>query len=302
MFERYLARFEAYLLAEKRVAYNTFLAYKGDLQQFFSTITTHNCSDITALTPELLQKFLAQIMKNGVSARSRARKIAALRLFFRYCHDHHPEVPFLEQHLITPRFENTLPTYCTAHELEALLKSAKDSLRDKVIIYLLYSSGMRVSELIAVRLSDIRFSEQVIRVKGKGGKTRLIPLPRKVLEIIRLYAQSLPENIIADPPKDYLFPVVQKGIIHHISRQVLWGAVKKIARNAAITKDISPHTLRHTLATQSLQQGWDLKSVQQMLGHEQLATTQMYTHIGKQHLKDIYKKAHPRAKDNKKES
>ncbi len=297
-----LTKFEAYLLAEKRVAPNTFAAYTSDLAQTITFLTQRN-SSLEHATKQDFKAFLEQLTKNKLSARSRARKLSTLKAFYAWAHD----VLGWQNSTIDlafPKLEKKLPNYLTEKEIEQLLTTAhKDEsllgIRNKVMLYLLYVSGMRVSELINVKLSTLHFDTGFMHITGKGGKERMIPLPQPMLELLRSYIQETHKQLL---PKGYdktavefLFPVAYSGKIKPISRQSFWLILKTLCTKAQIDRRVSPHTLRHSLATHLLKKGANLRSLQMLLGHETIATVQIYTHVETEHLRKIYDKKHPRA-------
>jgi len=286
-----LRKFEVYLLTEKRVALNTYKAYSSDCAQYATFLDDHALSLETS-TQETLQDFLAFLHTTGISAKTLCRKIAALKLFFLFC----CEKLGLEDKatfLLFPQTEFTLPTYCSETEINKLLDTSRvsnvpKSARTYIILLLLYNSGMRVSELCNIGLSDIDWHSGTLRVTGKGNKTRLIPLPHAIMQELKKYIDEC-------QPTGYLFSVLYNKKIKPISRQTVYTAVKKIVQEAALKHAISPHTFRHSLATHLLKYGWDLRSLQLLLGHEQVTTVQLYTHLEKSDLQATYNKKHPRA-------
>lgn len=288
---RELRTFEVYLLTEKRVALNTYKAYSADCLHYALYLEQHHI-DFAHSTEEHLKNFLSHLHALGLSAKTLCRKIAALKLFFHYC----SEKLGLEnkaEFLIFPKTEFTLPEYCSEKEIQLLLETARTSNAPKadrsyLFLLLLYNTGMRVSELCTLGLSDIDWYAGAVRVMGKGGKMRIIPIPQPVIQALKKY-------IDAQKPLGYLFSVQYRGIIKPISRQSVYTAIKNIVRAAALRHGISPHALRHSLATHLLTRGWDLRSLQLLLGHEQVTTVQIYTHLDKSDLQEIYNKKHPRA-------
>jgi integrase/recombinase XerD len=306
--EAYSTRFEAYLLSEQQVAHNTVQAYKRDIKQLAQFLQERSCT-FTQATIADLQNFVALLVEQQLRASTRARKIAAIKALYRYLHAHHG-VPNSAVGLLMPKQEELLPHYLSQEEVERLFGTAqKDSSltgkRNKVIVHLLYGSGIRVSELVALTISDIQYDVGVLHIsKGKGGKQRLVPLPASLVTMIRDYIVDVYPHLIKregegseykQAKADYLFPHVHQHIIKPLTRQTVWAIIKRLCISAGIAKSVSPHQLRHSLATHMLDGGADLRSLQLLLGHEKLSTVQIYTHVENSTLRSIYNKKHPRS-------
>ncbi len=295
-----IERFLTYLLTERRVSSNTFQAYKTDLQQFEHFIKKNNF-DISQLTAKEIKLFLHDLKKEQLAARSMARKISTLKAFFSYA-SQKGLAPDLGNQLIFPKIEKTLPSYLSEQEIESLLQVADrdtsaNGKRNKVMLYLLYVSGLRVSELINLTINAIQWDTGFLRVEGKGGKQRMIPLPAPMVVLLKEYVENIHPNVSDKKKKatDYLFPVLYAKTVRPITRQAFWAILKQLWKKTGITKSISPHQLRHSLATHLLKRGADLRSLQMLLGHENLSTVQIYTHVETSHLRTIYDKKHPRS-------
>ena len=299
-----VTQFEAYLLTEKRVAQNTFLAYKRDVAQLCSFLHKKKVA-LGQCTKAHLKMYLKAFKDEGLSAKSIARKISTLKLLFEFLHEHY-KIPNAAQSLIFPKLEKTLPPYLSEQEVQSLLQAAnKDNslkgIRNKVMLYVMYASGMRVSELVALKIDQIHFDTGFIHLVGKGNKERMVPLPKNILELLRFYldhayVKLFPEKLISQAKKqNYLFIAVYQNQVKPLSRQSFWMILKKILQHVAIFKQVSPHSLRHSLATHLLKNGADIRSIQILLGHENLATVQVYTHLENSELRKVYDKKHPRA-------
>lgn len=295
-------RFIAYLLTEKRVSHNTFAAYRRDIQQFMFYLRQNNLL-LENLHSKDLKSFLKYLKDLSLSARSMSRKISSLKTFYGYLEQHHGWHN-LAIELTFPKLEKRLPSYLSEQEIEQLFKVASadgtdQAIRNKVMLYLLYVSGMRISEMINVRLSDIHFDTGFIAVTGKGGKGRMIPIPQPMLAMLKEYLDTVYRTFIAKKAKrrstDYLFPISYGGKIKPITRQAFWGILKSLWKKTGNAKPISPHKLRHSLATHMLCNGADLRSLQLLLGHENLSTVQIYTHLETSYLRSVYDKKHPRS-------
>lgn len=291
--QQIITKFEAYLLTEKRVTHNTFLSYKKDLSQLVIFFETHNI-DLLACTDEQIKEFIHYLYDLKLSARSIARKISALKTFFNYL-SRHFSVKNYGRDLIIPKIEKRLPTYLTQDEVTAILtESEKDQsplgIRNSMMIYLLYASGIRVTELTTIKIVDLHFDTRFLVIQGKGGRQRMIPLPQSIMTLIKNYIQTC-----LDPNSSYLFPIVYGKKIKPISRQSCWNILKKLCIQAGINRSISPHQLRHSFATHMLAKGADLRSLQMLLGHEEITTVEIYTHVETSQLRQIYDKKHPRS-------
>ncbi|MCF7900058.1 tyrosine recombinase [Candidatus Babeliales bacterium] len=298
----YFIKFQSYLLTERRVAKNTFEAYKSDLDQLSLFLKQKKITLKKLITTDL-KDFLKILKKEHLTARSMARKISCYKTFFLYLHEYH-NFENSAQDLITPKLERKLPLYISEKEIEILFKKADEDktdngIRNKVMLYLLYVTGMRISELTNLTLSHLNLSEGFVRIPGKGGKERMVPVPHHMTEILHDYLNSVyPKLLIRENKKmisDYLFPTYYSKALKSMSRQSFWIYLKEVAQQAGITKDLSPHKLRHSLATHLLKNGANLRSLQMLLGHEQLNTVQIYTHVETSHLRKIYDDKHPRS-------
>lgn len=297
-FSEATAAFELFLLTERRMAQNTFLAYKADVAQYGAFLASAKVH-WQAATAKDITAFLKSLKKEGATARTVARKISALKRFYSYTSERY-ETPDIAQKLVQPKIERNLPLYLTEDEVQALFVAAEEDkspkgFRNKVLLYLLYSTGMRISELINLKTDNISFDTGFIIVSGKGSKERSIPLPKMVIKILRKYLARTDEEGTGKQEAHYLFPASYVEGSKPLTRQSCWVILKKLLVKAKIVKPISPHSLRHSFATHLLKKGADLRSLQMVLGHENISTVQIYTHIEKSQLRKIYDKKHPRA-------
>ena len=299
--ERLFEQFRVYLLTEKRVSTNTLDAYCADLRQFLDFIADRALGP-EDVRPVDLKDFLGSLKKEELSSRSMARKVSSLKAFYGYVHRYHGLDNNAES-LIFPKLESRLPKCLSESEIETLLVASSadtsmSGMRNRVMLSLLYVSGMRISELIGLRIADIRQDASLIAVQGKGGKGRLIPIPHEIIGLINDYTQNMALSMKAKKHGNeisYLFPVCYGGIIKPMTRQACWAIIKKIWAKTGIAKPISPHMLRHSLATHMLKNGADLRSLQMLLGHENLSTVQIYTHLDTTYVRSIYDAKHPRS-------
>lgn len=302
-FQEILTKFHAYLLTEKCFSFNTFSAYKNDLEQFNIYLAKHKNDDLSCMTTELLKNFLHYLYDMQLSARTMARKISSLKLFFNYAHERFG-IENSAQDLCFPKIEKSLPSALSEEEIHQLFTIADTDnsdtgLRTKVMLYLLYVSGMRISELVNLKLQHIHFDTSFIEVMGKGGKGRLIPLPQPMLALLGHYLKTVHRSFVninqGERATDILFPTYYGGKVKPITRQSLWKSLKDLWKKTGNPHSLSPHILRHSFATHMLKHGADLRSLQMLLGHETIATVQIYTHVEKSYLRDIYNKKHPRS-------
>lgn len=310
--ESYISRFEIYLLTEKRLTRNTLIAYIKDISQLAQYLKSKEI-EINVATNKDIKLFLQHLkVKQKINARSLARKISSLKVFFlflnRFC-----SLDNLASNLTFPKLEQRLPNYLSEAEIENLLQASEKNktdigIRNKIMLYMVYVTGMRITELVTLKISNLQFDTGFISITGKGGKGRLIPVPLPVMQELKTYLNDIhpkllnskalhitQDNKISYRSNDYLFPVVYAQKVKHISRQSFWIILKKMAFDCGIKREISPHQLRHSLATHLLKKGANLRSLQLLLGHENLSTVQIYTHVDTQYLRKVYDKFHPRS-------
>ncbi|MCL2012206.1 MAG: site-specific tyrosine recombinase XerD [Cystobacterineae bacterium] len=295
MQEALLDGYIAFLRAEKNVAAKTVDAYAADITEYLSWLEKSGRS-IAWVTPEDLLVHLEQLEQKGLSARSRARHLAAIRGFHRFLEAEELSTSNPTRQLHSVKFSSKLPVFLSLEEVDALLGSPQvdtgAGLRDKAMLELLYATGMRVSELVSLGLDAVRLEEGYVRVVGKGQKERLIPLGRSAAQAISDYLREGRPGLLKGKPSKALFISSRQK---PMSRMGFWKLLRRYALKAGITKDISPHKIRHSFATHLLDRGADLRAVQAMLGHADLSTTQIYTHVDTQRLRSVYDKAHPRS-------
>lgn len=296
-----ISKFHAYLLTEKLCAANTFSAYKRDIDQFVQYLEQESIAleNVSVHHIKAYIRYLKEIMR--LSARSITRKISSLKVLFSYLHEHH-NMQNSAQDLTFPKLEKKLPDYLNEQEIRQLLMAAEQDtspigVRNKVIIYILYGTGMRISELIGARISHVHFDTGFIDVQGKGGKDRMVPVPHEIFALLKSYLESVHPVFTNNGKRktDFLFPVFYNGALKAITRQAVWNMLKELCKKSGIDRSVYPHQLRHSLATHLLKGGVDLRSLQLLLGHENVATVQIYTHVETSYLRAIYDKKHPRS-------
>jgi len=285
--QRYIDRFLRYLEIEKNSSPHTLLNYGLDLKGFQAFLGGLDLEKVDYL---LLRKYMAGLKEKNMRQKSVSRKLSCLRSFFRFlCREGYlKNNPVLT--LMSPKREKHLPLFLTEEEAKLLIESPSLNnelgLRDRAILETLYSTGMRVSELVGLDIQDADFIGGVVKVKGKGKKERLLPIGDKAIEAIRRYLDKRKKETAALFLNKNHKRITDRGI-----RDILSRYIKKLSMN----KGISPHKIRHSFATHLLNRGADLRSVQELLGHANISTTQIYTHLTTERLKNVYDKAHPRA-------
>jgi integrase/recombinase XerD len=298
-------KFQDYLLSEKCVATNTLEAYKRDIEQFLDFVQKEQgLTELNQITSEHVKEFLKQMRHNmGLGAKSASRKLSAIKTFANYLARYHDFIPFT-QGVMFPQLPKQLPRHLTQEQMQTLFQAADQDgsilgQRNKVMLSLLYVCGVRVSELVEMKTTNLNFQEHCLQVSGKGGKERIIPLPPELILLLQAYLSRIHGHLLGTGKKqlqsEYLFPILYAGKVDHITRQAFWRIVKDIAKKSGLMHAISPHTLRHSLATHLLKRGANLRHLQTLLGHEKINTVQVYTHLELSHLRDLYDKYHLRA-------
>lgn len=291
-----IKRFKRFLQTEKGLSPNSIYSYTYDLKKF-SDFLSRNNKDMLSATNEDVQQFLKfEKTKKHNSSRTLARSLAAIRQFYNFVSDTFGAMENPTSTIITPHIEKTLPDYLTVTEMETLFGSISENepfeLRDKAIFELLYSCGLRISEAVELRLGDVDFDNDFIKVKGKGDKERLVPLGSEAKRLLRKYLKESRPSILGERASDYAF-ISKKGSM--LNRKSVWRLLKGYVDKTEIRKNITPHTLRHSFATHLVENGADLRSVQELLGHVDISTTQVYTHLARKELQKIHKRFHPKA-------
>ena len=289
-----ISSFEFYLLNIKRSSENTVASYLRDLRQFSSYIESCGYSDLRDLTKRDIASYVEHLQEAGKSAATISRSVASLRCFYNFLVStgHISSCPV--QDIRLEKKEKKLPQILTGEEVDLLLQQPKcvdpKGYRDRAMLEVLYATGIRVSELIALDIEDISLSGAFLRCRG--ARVRIIPLYPAAVRVLSDYMNGIRPNLIASPSERALF-VNLNG--ERMSRQGFWKIIKYYQERAKINKDITPHTLRHSFAAHLLENGADLRSIQEMLGHSDISSTQIYTQVVKQNLKSVYSKAHPKA-------
>ncbi|MBL0387557.1 site-specific tyrosine recombinase XerD [Tumebacillus sp. ITR2] len=294
--DKLIERFIHYLAVERGLAQNTLESYARDLNAYIEFLKRGGIVDLNQTRRANIIAYLAELQRKGRATTTISRNLASLRAFYGFLLrdgllDGDPTA-----NLESPKIEKRLPKVLSVAEVESLLEGPDGGttagVRDKAMLELLYATGIRVSELVSLNISDVNLNMGFLKCYGKGSKERIIPLGTVALQSVSDYVMRSRVKLVRNPSEESLF------LNHHgqrLSRQGFWKIIKKYAHTASIDKEITPHTLRHSFATHLLENGADLRAVQEMLGHADISTTQIYTHLTKSRLKEVYAKAHPRA-------
>jgi integrase/recombinase XerD len=279
---------------ERGLSENTLGAYRADLMTLSRGLAAKDIAIEDAEKADLLE-FIAKRVESGAKPRSTARQLSSFRRFFRYImregmRDNDPTAE-----IAMPRIGRSLPKMLTEEEVDSLLHAPNTDEplghRDRAMLELLYATGLRVSELINLQMSQVNFNQGVLRIVGKGDRERLIPLGDESQRWLRDFSDTSRMEILLERQTDYLFPT-RRG--DRMTRQAFWHIIKRYSAKAGIEKKLSPHSLRHAFATHLLNRGADLRVVQLLLGHSDLSTTQIYTHVARERLKELHSEHHPR--------
>ena len=293
--EEILECFLDYLTIERGLAQNTIISYRYDLIKYINFLKKNNISSFNQTKKDLVNNYFVYLRKKYLQINSISRNLVAVKMLYRFLLIE----GFIKEDITGliefPRMSKKLPHILSLREINLLLDKANFKsnlgLRDQAILELLYATGMRVSELIYLKIDDINMENRMLKCLGKGSKERIIPFGSKAYQSLRLYLDKVRQKLVKNPNEDILF-LNNRG--ERLSRQGIFYLVKKYVRKARIEKKITPHTLRHTLATHLLENGADLRSVQEMLGHSDISTTQIYTHVSRKWVSEEYYRAFPR--------
>jgi len=284
-----------YLSVERGLAKNTITSYRKDLGFYTDFLSSRHIDVLSKASKNDITNFMFNQKDKGIAANSIARRLAAIRMFHRFLLRERVLKNDPTNLIDSPKLWKKIPETLSLTEVDALIAAPnlknRQGVRDRAILETLYATGMRVSEAVNLRLDDVNLDVGFLRCIGKGNKERVIPLGRKAVESIKRYLQVSRPRFLNKKESEFLF-VSRLG--KKISRQSFWKLIKKYAKEAHIKKPLKPHILRHSFATHLLERGADLRSVQEMLGHSNISTTQIYTHVNKERLKNIHKQFHPR--------
>ncbi len=292
-----IREFIHFIKVEKGLSANTVESYTRDLKQYTLFLTQGNVFSFNDVNQRLVQDYLYSAKQAGKSSATMARMLTSIRSFHQFLYREKWTEKDPTTLIESPRIEKKLPNFLSIQEVDILLNAPVITnplgMRNKAMMELLYASGMRVTELVSLKEDNMHLSMGFVRVVGKGNKERIVPLGNQATQALLTYIdQGRPKLVAKKNHHEYLF------VNHYgrpLTRQGFWKVLKQLARDASITKEFSPHTLRHSFATHLLENGADLRSVQEMLGHADISTTQIYTHVTKTRMKDVYARYHPRA-------
>jgi integrase/recombinase XerD len=292
--EPLIARFLDAVWMERGLSSNTLAAYRADLVALSRWLSARHIALPKTSRTDLMD-FIAARVHGGARPRSTARQLSSFRRFFRYLIRESLISEDPTAQIAMPKIGRSLPRSLSESEVEALLAApaVSDPLghRDRTMLEVLYATGLRVSELVHLKLGQTNLNQGVIRVLGKGNRERLIPLGEEAVRWLKSFIEGARADILLDRSTDFLFPT-RRG--DRMTRQAFWHIIKRYARKASVDRDLSPHTLRHAFATHLLNHGADLRVVQMLLGHSDLSTTQIYTHVARERLKELHSGHHPR--------
>ncbi|MEX5914167.1 site-specific tyrosine recombinase XerD [Staphylococcus ureilyticus] len=285
-----------FIQLEKGLSVNTIGAYRRDLKKYDEFLTLHKISHIDFVDRQLIQECLGHLHDEGTSSKSLARFISTIRSFHQFALREKYAAKDPTVLIETPKYDRKLPDVLEIDEVLRLLEtpdlSKNNGYRDRTMLELLYATGMRVSELIQIELEDVNLIMGFIRVFGKGNKERIVPLGDTVIEYLNTYLETVRPQLLKNTVTDTLFLNMHGK---PLSRQAIWKMIKQNGIKANILKTLTPHILRHSFATHLLENGADLRAVQEMLGHSDISTTQLYTHVSKSQIRKMYNEFHPRA-------
>lgn len=293
----YLNDFKLYLSTEKRLSKNTIDSYLNDLNGFFKYVTeVKELEKFNDIQKQHIEMFANYLKRKGINSKTISRKLSSIKSFYAFCYKEKILNENISKDIRNPKIQKSLPRVLSLEQVLSILEQCnqKDdlSIRNKALIELIYGSGLRVSELLNIQLRDIHLVENYIMVLGKGSKERMVPITdiskKAIIDYMTISRKSLLRGT-----SNFLF-LNAKG--NQLSRQGFFKIIKNLCLNAGINFDVSPHTLRHSFATHLLENGCDLKSLQMLLGHEDISTTQIYTHISKNQARKTFEKNHPRNK------
>ncbi|MFW8051804.1 site-specific tyrosine recombinase XerD [Vagococcus fluvialis] len=297
--ETHLEEYLHYLKIERGLSDNTIQSYQRDLKQYLLFLAEEKKEDWEDIDRYLVLDFLEQLRNEGKSSATIIRMVSALRKFHQFLRQERYTDNDPMQHVDTPKKQQKLPKTLSIKEVEKIIEAPDTSdilgIRDRAILELMYATGLRVSELITLKLDDLHLSLGLIQTLGKGDKERIIPIGDQAINWINIYLEKSRPELLAKNKKEKTRVLFLNYKGEGFSRQGIWKNLKVYVVQAGIEKEVTPHTLRHSFATHLLENGADLRVVQELLGHADISTTQIYTHISKKRMADVYKNYFPRA-------
>lgn len=294
--QQFLKEYLTYIRLEKNLSENSVESYKNDLSKFILHLMKTGINDFNKVTPSVIADYFNMLRKQELSGSTSARYLSALKGFFSYLYDQSYVENDPTEVLTSSRRRRKLPTVLSLKEINNILKMPDTGkplgLRDRAMLELCYSSGLRVSELINLKMNDLLFSDEVIRVLGKGSKQRIVPVGKSAVRWVTEYLKKARPSLENKIRSQNIIFLNRRGT--KLSRMGVWKIFNRYTKDAGIKKEVHPHTFRHSFATHLVEGGADLRAVQEMLGHSDISTTQIYTHIDRDFVKQIHKDFHPR--------
>jgi integrase/recombinase XerD len=295
--EQILEHFTGYLTLEKGLSRNSVMAYRSDLVDFIKFLNGVAINNFATVSRHDIMDYLGHGKDEGYEPATLARRLVAIKVLFRYLFQERLIPADITEVLDSPKLWKLLPDFLSTAEVDKLLKAypatGKDPLtfRNRLLLETIYACGLRVSEATGLQKNSINFDDKIVRVIGKGNKERIIPIGKTALRLLRRYLDEIRPRLVQDEQEPALF-ISNNG--HKLDRERVWGIIKQAAKLVGIRKNIYPHTLRHSFASHLLSNGADLRVIQEMLGHADISTTQIYTHVDQQRLLKVHKQFHPR--------
>lgn len=293
--KRQVEEFLNYLSVERGLAFNTISSYRRDLNKYIKYLEKNNVASFSESRRKNITDFMLHLKDKGLNSNSIARALVAIKVLYRFLVNERYLKDEISSVLNLPKLWRRLPDVLSIEEVDRLLKTPNlrtaMGVRDKAVLELMYATGMRVSEIANLKLNDLNLDMSFIKCTGKGQKERIIPLGRYALRALTRYIEKARPKFLKQKDESCLF---LSRLGKKVSRQTFWKMIKTYAKKSRIKKEVTPHTLRHSFATHLLERGADLRTLQEMLGHSDISTTQIYTHIDKERLKQVHRKFHPR--------
>lgn len=292
-----LEHFSGFLAMEKGLSPNSVSAYNSDLRDFAAFLNDNGQTSFTKVTRDHILKYLAECKNRGMESSSLARRLVAIKVLFRYLFQEKIIPVDITDVMDSPKMWRLLPDFLSFDEIKSMLKvfpdTGKDALvfRNRTLLEVMYACGLRVSEAANLRTDNILSDQAILRVTGKGDKERIIPIGRKALKLLEKFVKDIRPQLLVSSTEPRVF-LSKNG--RPLDRERIWAIVKEAATRAGISKNIYPHTLRHSFASHLLENGADLRIIQEMLGHADISTTQIYTHVDQKRLLNVHKQFHPR--------
>lgn len=289
--------FIQFLRLEKGLAKNTIMSYNSDLRIFTNYLIECNI-DFKKVTAQQITTYFIKRLDEQVSSKTLARILVSIRLFYNFALLEKKIEKNPTEHLNSPKLALYLPNFLTIKEVEQLINTPNSNthagFRDKTMLELMYSSGLRVSEVVDLTINTVYLDDRFLLIRGKGGKERIVPIGMPSAKLLNQYLREIRPFIMKKQDHPYIFVNIKQG--KPLTRKGIWKLIKQHTKTSGITKNVKPHTLRHSFATHLLEGGADLRSIQELLGHTNISTTQIYTHLDKNELKKVHEKYHPYGK------